>query len=253
MRRLVARESCPRRADRKKPQPVKAGARSRKTPYADFSLFVREQQSFPQSLADLSQQFAVVLFLPQQSSPQVFAVLPSFMQDFASLPAQQDLASLQQEAISLASPAWWCAQQAGASFELEAAIWSQHEHFAFSVGAVPCGGADGVVGVAVCAHDARVRARTNASILCFIMISCEYEFVDGLTSAAQAEATINPLLDKRDYASGVGENSVAQNCGSDRGKLKWTGIEILGSSTNAETLYKVGRYFDGKVFRSQSR
>ena len=91
------------RSESKMPQPIKAGANLRKV-QADFSLIVREQQSFPQSLADLSQQFAAALFLPQQSSPQAFAVLSSFMQDFASFPAQQDLASLQQEAVSLASP-----------------------------------------------------------------------------------------------------------------------------------------------------
>lgn len=93
--------------------------------YAGFALFICDQQSFPQPLADLSQHFAVVFCWPQQSFPQVVTISLSFMQDLPSL-AQQDFASLPP-------------QHACASFEPDAAILSQQEHFAFS--AVRCSAA----------------------------------------------------------------------------------------------------------------
>lgn len=100
------------------------------------------------------------------------AVLSLRMHDFASFP-QQDLASLpeQHDAMSLLSELCiFCrAQQEPSALASDFAILSQQAHLLFSVGAVLCCGVEGAVGVAVCAHDATVRARMSANILCFMI------------------------------------------------------------------------------------
>jgi hypothetical protein len=127
-----------------------------------FAVFFSDAQQpfshfFPHSLPQL---IDAVLSFPQPSLQQEAAVLSPFMQDFASFPLQHEL-------MLLASSLLWRMQLACASLLSAEAILSQHAHLLFS--AEFCSGADGAVWVAVCAHDATVRARMSASILCFII------------------------------------------------------------------------------------
>jgi hypothetical protein len=127
-----------------------------------------EQQLFPQLFPE-PQHAAAVLSFMQPSLQQEVAVLSalSFMHDIASLPPQQDASLPVQQDSAFASVLFFaCRVQLAPSFM--PLILSQQELFAFSAGAVfACGGAG--VWVAVWAHEATVRAKTNANILCFII------------------------------------------------------------------------------------
>jgi hypothetical protein len=138
--------------------------KSRVSLYAVFSPLLDPQHPLPQFLLALLSHFIPSFPLQQDS-----AILPSFMLDAASFPAQQGLSSLpaQQEAISFPS----CArmQEAWASFESDLAILSQQAHLAFPD--VLWSVVDGVLCVAVWAQETTVRARIIDINLYFIDFS----------------------------------------------------------------------------------
>jgi len=125
------------------------------------------QHSLPHCFpAFRSQQEAVLCFsFPPPSLQQEAADSSSFMQDLASLPAQQDFSSFPVHHEAMSFPAWLCMQATCPPFASD--IWSQQAHFAFSV-LVPAWGVDEVFWVAVCAQETKVRARIDASIFGFI-------------------------------------------------------------------------------------